>query len=292
MQKIRFLLISIVIFSVLLVSAAMVSAESAAPYDLDYAHSEAGIAPVLTVAANTPKLNSVPGLAGFKCDDGENSFDSSAPGTYVFNLGGSAFLTVILSADAGGNIFIEKWESTGVVIRRFLVKGGNGYLTYTYDGSLTSDSNLYSPMTGTDYKNVSGISHISVFYIVESASASENETGETQLLGDFVSDSVTTDPTADSSQNSTGETSAANLAEDDLPLVSQPTDAFADSTNEASPTTVNQTTINQTTVNLTGEAIPRTGETDAGTGFVIGFVLMVMAAGLGLIVLRNKRAIN
>lgn len=282
MQKIRLFLLIFVILSIVLAMTSLVCAESA-PDTLSYAISTAGIRPTLTLAANTPKTDSMPGLAGFKCDDGQPGFDTSAAGVFTFNPVGTGSLTVWLAVDPAGAVYIDRWESTGLQIRLVMVKGGNGYLTYDYSSPVTADGHLYPPMTGKDSKNVAGISHITFFYVADAVTENLDETTETtgqtgssQPSGDSVTDATTAAPIWKTSSDSTTETTVASLTGQDVPLASNSTESPAETTCE-------------TTVTLTGTAIPRTGEAAPGTGLVIGLLLLVMAVGLSLVIMRNPK---
>ena len=282
MKKFKTLIVYTVIISILLTITALVAAVQLPGelYDYDYAVSSPGnIRPTLTVHDNTPL--SMIGYMAFKQENGVGGFNTGAIGAYEFDLipDGSK-IKIWLDVDADGKIFVSKWEAVGIEVMFFMMKGSDDYFTYAYDGSLMTDGHLYTPKTGEGYKNVSGISHITIFYrepteettSLETTASSETTSKVTTASSETTS-LVTTAPSEATITNAT--TTVINMTTGSLPLASVTT------TQPVVTTTAPQTT-------LTNPNIPQTGENGSSSGLAIGLILLLMAAGLTVVVYRSK----
>ncbi|MEA4888385.1 MAG: LPXTG cell wall anchor domain-containing protein [Clostridiaceae bacterium] len=284
-------------------------------YPLTYAISDRGVVPQY-VNDNTPQY--VTGYSVFKVNNNEEgsylSGDNTTSGKlftfYVNPLDNTEVLKVWLGIDGDGKSYIKKWQSANIAIKYFMVKGGDGFLLYTYSGDWTYDGHLYTPKKGQQQLNVTGISHITIAYTpdhepsdsISTQTSQGTEPSDTQgtepsdTQGTEPSDTQATEPSGSEStasqatessqtvESSVGESTAAEttyiFTENTIPLV-EPTTSVTTPSSSAGATT---STLSETT-KIKDDEIPQTGETNQGV--VIGAILVALGASLMLILRRR-----
>ncbi len=263
MNTFRKVLIMFVVVSVALavafVAAPVQPASAEAPYD----QSDAGIMPVYHAGNTMSKL----GYMDYKIE----WEDLNQPGYKKFEGGtlpAGAYIEVTIGEKDvptyGVKDYVVTWTASGIEVYFVDVKGGDGYNEYVYVSPMMTDGNLWPPLNNGG--QISGISHITFYFMVPEETTTEPEETTTEPL-----ESTVTETTIE-------------LTTESIPLTS-PT------TTEPEETTMTEMTTTETMITLTTESIPQTGEggsQGSGNGLLIGIILLVMAGGLTYVVYRNR----
>lgn len=245
-------------------------------YDLEYARSDRGVLPQF-VAGNTPLT--VDGYMVFKQNYDENGFklngetDPVLFTLYPNPMDSEQMLKVWLAYHEGdGKTYVYRWESVGIEVYNFMVKGGENFLVYNYDGSFIWDGHLISPLVGNENQNVADISHIDIVFrpIPDETEPSETVTEPSETVTETTgpSDETVTE-TSESVTETTGPADETvtdtNLTDESVPLAS---------TSPAATT-------------IADEEIPQTGE--SSNGLLIGLILFGLAGSLTYVMRRSQK---
>ena len=288
MMKTKKLLMLSVIVAILFTLANLAMGWTATDpgYDLEYARSDRGVLPEF-VTGNTPQ--SVDGYMVFKQNYDEDGFKLNGetdPVLFTFYLDdldpmdSEQILKVWLAYHEGdGKTYVYRWESEGIEVYNFMVKGGENFLVYSYDGSFTWDGHLISPRVGIEDQNIADISHIDIVFkpISEETEPSETETepSETQTETTGPEDETVTETSA-------SQTETTGPADETVTETSQ-TESLTDESIPLASTTPAGTTI-------ADEEIPQTGE--SGNGLIIGLILLGLASSLTYVMHRSQKQKN
>ena len=331
MKIFKKMVVFVVIISIVLTMYALVSAVTPppTPYTEFNATSTAGIVPFYTEKNDSSGLYT--GCLYFKPDFGFGSDAAPKTGAYTFIINNSNPLKIqkliITVAKSSGAHYISKWEAVNISLCYFIVKGGDGFLTYAYNGSRLTDGSLFPPLNNGG--NHPTISHISIFYKNTTTESSETTASSSETTASITTASITTasittttasssETTASSSETtaSSSETTASittasettasssgttassseSSASSSIPseaTVSNATTTLIQLTSESDPlASVTTTTINVTTTGpnttLTNPNIPLTGENGSANGLLIGLILLALAGALTVVIYRRK----
>jgi LPXTG-motif cell wall-anchored protein len=194
--------------------------------------------------------------------------DSPAVGSGTYPLGEGRSLTVVIGEGPHGPC-VTSWTAVGIKVMYFVVKGGPGFFAYDYRPTdFMDDGHLYPPINdGTQHPE---ISHFSIYY-------EPDEPEETTTI-ELTTESLPLE--SETTERETTQPSGETVTETTLPMTT------AEETTQPSGETISETT----TIILTTPDIPQTGESGSGNDLLIGLVLLLMAGGLTLVVLRSKKA--
>ena len=284
MKTKKFLMLSVIVAILFTVANLAMGWTATDPgYDLEYARSDRDVLPQF-VAGNTPLT--VDGYMVFKQDYDEDGFklngetDPVLFTLYPDPMDSEQMLKVWLAYHEGdGKTYVYRWESVGIEVYNFMVKGGENFLVYSYDGTFTWDGHLISPRVGNEDRNIADISHIDIVFrpipdetepseTVTEPSETVTEPSETVTESTGPSDETVTE-TSESVTETTGPADETitdtNLTDESVPLAS---------------TTPAGTTIED-------EEIPQTGENS--NGLLIGLILLGLAGSLTYVMRRSQK---
>lgn len=307
MKNLKKLIVFLVIISILMTVVALVSAASggvpgkpgetfaplalettAAPVCVDYA--------ITTIEFITPSFHAgniqasdMPTFSSLYIAGADLQNDGNVDSWITYPLG-SGWLKIMIGKNADGKYFVKEWQSSGITVRFFCMKGSNDYFQYDYDGTVTTDKNLWTPRTQPTNCNspISGISHIIVFYkeTTETSEATTTTQATTTTAATTTTEATTTTTATTTTEATTTETSATIPSE---ATVTNPTTTLMTFPSNSIPL-VSVTTATTTGANttLTNPNIPQTGEGDSGNGLLIGLILLALAGALTVVVYRSK----
>lgn len=310
MKTFKKMIVFLVIISILMTVVALVSAASggvpgkpgetfaplalettAAPVCVDYA--------ITTIEFITPSFHAgniqasdMPTFSSLYIAGADLQNDGNVDSWITYPLG-SGWLKIMIGKNADGKYFVKEWQSSGITVRFFCMKGSNDYFQYDYDGTVTTDKNLWTPRTQPTNCNspISGISHIIVFYkeTTETSEATTTTTttqATTTTAATTTTEATTTTTATTTTEATTTETSATIPSE---ATVTNPTTTLMTFPSNSIPL-VSVTTATTTGANttLTNPNIPQTGEGDSGNGLLIGLILLALAGALTVVVYRSK----
>lgn len=283
MKSFRKMMVFVVIISIVLTLFALVSAAPLPPYTGFDATSDAGIVPFYT-EGNDNAL-SFTGLTKFSPTFEFGTSGVPKTGTHEFVIdaakGQKLIITLATDSNLGGAQFISKWEAVNIEIYYFIVKGGDGFLTYVYDGSLLTDGRLFPPLNNGGEHPI--ISHISIYYKPTTTESSSSVTTTT------TSQATTTTTTTEATTTTTASEATTSTTTPSEATVTNPTTTLMTFTTDSIPL-VSVTTVTTTAplTTLTNPNVPQTGEGDSGNGLLIGLILLALAGALTVVVYRSK----
>jgi len=282
MLRIKKFAMAAVVVAVLFTLVPLVASWTASDpgYSLEYARSDRGILPIY-VEGNTPAT--VNGQIVFKQEYGMGDFQlapGSDPVKFTFHvnpLDQDQILEVWLAFDVNGVVYVKNWASFGVVVQDFIMKGGPGFLVYTYNGAFNDDGHLYTPRVGVNDQNIAGISHIDLIFNPAPEETSESSSETSASVSETSASSSET--SASSSETSASASQATASSSGTSASVSQ-TSASQTQTTPPLAETISETT------EIPDEEIPQSGE--SGTSTIIGLSLLGLAGGLTMVLRRGR----